>query len=144
MVPVPDSAAVVAASGDAHLVADDLVDEPVLVGDAAIPVLREVAAGDTVVYDAQIDDANSVLSEGYYRWSGQETALLVTEVSFDRAQLPTRVDAFHRAHADGPDLRSHELALEHGDRVHLAQPEAAVGVHGIRWDWAPQAPCRAD
>lgn len=105
---------------------------------------RWLAAGDTVVYDVQIDDANSVLSEGYYRWSAKETALLVTEVSFDRAQLPTRVDAFHRAHADGPDLRSHELALEHGDRVHLAQPGAAVGVHGIRWDWAPQVPCRAD
>ena len=35
-----------------------------------------------------------------------------------------------------PDLRSHELALEHGDRVHLAQHDAAVGVHGIRWEFA--------
>lgn len=97
---------------------------------------RWLAPGDTVVYDVQIDDANSLVSEGYYRWSAQETALLVTEVSFNRAQLPTRVDAFHRAHADGPDLRSHELALEHGDRVHLAQHDAAVGVHGIRWEFA--------
>ncbi|MEK4242191.1 hypothetical protein IGS73_16200 [Janibacter indicus] len=24
----------------------------------------------------------------------------------------------------------------YGDRVHLAQPEAAVGVHGIRWEFA--------
>lgn len=93
-------------------------------------------AGGHGVYDVQIDDANSMLSEGYYRWSAQETPLLVAEVSFDRAQLPTQVDAFHRGHADGPDVRSHELALEHGDRVHLAQHAAAVGVHGIRWEFA--------
>ncbi|MCT1618218.1 hypothetical protein ACFY2Y_13950 [Janibacter hoylei] len=66
-----------------------------------------------------------MLSEGYFRWSAQDSALLVTEVSFERSCLPVHVRAFHRAHVDGPDLQAHELALEHGDRVHLVRPEAA-------------------
>ncbi|MGN7247774.1 helix-turn-helix domain-containing protein [Janibacter anophelis] len=96
---------------------------------------RWLSAGDTVVFDVQFDDANSVVSEGYYRWSSQETTLLVTEASFERGHLPTHVTAFHRAHLDGPDLRTHELVLEHGDRVHQACNAAAPGLHGIRWDW---------
>lgn len=96
---------------------------------------RWLSPGDTVVYEVQVDDANAVLSDGYYRWSSQETALLVTEVSFDRDYLPTHVSAFHRAHADGPDLQAHELALEHGHRVHVARHAADPGVHGIRWSW---------
>lgn len=96
---------------------------------------RWLSPGDTVVYDMQIDDANSVVSEGYYRWSSQETILLVTEVSFDRGRLPTHVSAFHRSHIDGPDRQTRELPLEQGDRVHLARHAAEPGVHGIRWDW---------
>lgn len=101
---------------------------------------RYLAPGETVVYDVQIDDANTVLSDGYYRWSGQEIGLLVTEVAFDRAMLPTYVDAFHRAHADGPDLRTHDLVLEQGDRVHVALHGAPSGVHGIRWSLPEQGP----
>lgn len=96
---------------------------------------RWLSPGDTVVYDLQIDDANPVVSDGYFRWSPQETTLLVTEVSFDRACLPTHVSTFRRAHADGPDLLEHELPLEQGDRVHVARHCADPGLHGIRWTW---------
>lgn len=105
---------------------------------------RWLAPGDTVVYDVQIDDANAVLSDGYYRWSSQETTLLVTQVSFDRGHLPAHVSAFHRSHIDGPDRLAHELPLEQGDRVHLARHAAEPGVRGIRWTWPERVTGTAD
>ncbi|WP_068265287.1 helix-turn-helix domain-containing protein [Janibacter limosus] len=105
---------------------------------------RWLSPGDTVVYDIQINDANSVVSEGYFRWSSQETTLLVTEATFDRDFVPTQVSAFHQAHADGPDLQAHELTLEHGDRVHVARHSAEPGLHGIRWTWPDPCPITAE
>ena len=98
---------------------------------AVVEELERVPAG---TLRALLDDANSVLSEGYYRWSAQETALLVTEVSFDRAQLPTRVDAFHRPHpfastpAHCPTAMRVVVAFPRGDAKGVGRQRRRISV----------------
>ncbi|WP_409484931.1 hypothetical protein [Arsenicicoccus dermatophilus] len=96
---------------------------------------RWLGVGDTVVPEVQIDHTDVVPSTEFYRWSTTPVPLLVVEAHFDRALVPTTVQAYSRPRSDAPDTTSQELPIVGGDRVHLVRQPADPGVEGIRWTW---------
>lgn len=96
---------------------------------------RRLALGETVLFDVHIDDANGVVGHDYFHWSTHVVDLLVIEVTFHPDRVPNQVVAFERANPQAPDRTAVEMALERGDRVHIARTHAEPGLHGIRWSW---------
>ncbi|WP_409484928.1 hypothetical protein [Arsenicicoccus dermatophilus] len=96
---------------------------------------RWLGAGDTAVLQTQVEDTNQVPRTEFFRWSTHPVPVLVLEATFDRAMVPTTVQAFSRPRVQAPDRTCDELPITGGDRVHLVRQPAEPGNHGLRWTW---------